>query len=173
MDKKMADFLSSPQNPIGQKAAVINALGWSVSGNGEPRDARAKQNAILYASFGSQGPRKNLNTDEIFSLGYLLLMDLYSDPQNALPWLEKAYQERPSSLTIRMIYALGQAQYHVQTGDYCKAWQTVDSSTRGNNLRKDLHPAAVKIIVDHMRGYKPYCSEPLKSLKSKGPGILI
>jgi hypothetical protein len=155
MGVEIAEFLSSPDNPIDVKAAVINALSWRFEG---------KNNAefyLYYLSLLYHVPLIELDTDflsagEIFCLGYLMAMDNYFYPEDAIPFLEKAHEMLKDSFTVSIVLALAKAQMAF-TWDWCEAWKAVESVLENKNLKRDLRPEAAKIIVDYMILYKDYC----------------
>jgi hypothetical protein len=154
---EIANFLSAPTNPIDIKAAVINALSWQVGG---------KTNADLFSRFLYNKSVKDLNLDllngdEIFCLGYLLIMDDYSHPEKAIPLLQKAKKKIDNSFTVSIILALAEAQ-EVMDSDWCEAWKKTEEIIRSEQLKQDLRSQARKIILDYMSGYQDSCKASLK-----------
>lgn len=155
MGVEIAEFLSSPDNPIDVKAAVINALSWKFEG---------KNNAEFYMYYLSllyHVPLIELDTDflspgEIFCLSYLMVMDNYFYPEDAVPFLEKAHEMLRDSFTVSIVLALAKAQMAF-TWDWCETWKVVERVLKDKKLKQDLRPEAVKIIVDYMILYKDYC----------------
>ncbi|MBW4549997.1 MAG: hypothetical protein KME35_02590 [Aphanocapsa sp. GSE-SYN-MK-11-07L] len=136
LDLKMAEYLSSPTNPIDQKAALINALSWKYEG---------KSNATLYRYFLSltygqkadQLDLQALTADEVFALGYLTVMDDYFNPEPAIALLLSAKARNQDSFTVVIVTALAQAQ---ATRDWCQVWQTTDAVTQARSLKQDMRP---------------------------------
>jgi hypothetical protein len=152
---EMAEYLSSPTNPVDIKAALINGLSWKFEG---------KKNALLYRyylglKYGStieQLTPNFLTPDEVFSLGYLTVMDDYFKPQKALLLLESAQKRKPKSLTIAMVTALTQAQIALDS-DWCRVWRLIDAPAQNSKFESDLRPQAKAIILDYMKGYQSSC----------------
>jgi hypothetical protein len=152
---EMAEYLSSPSNPVDIKAAIINGLSWKFEG---------KKNALLYRyylglKYGStieQLTPNFLTPDEVFSLGYLTVMDDYFKPQKALLLLESAQKRKPKSLTIAMVTALTQAQIALNS-DWCRVWRLIDGPAQNSKFESDLRPQAKAIILDYMKGYQSSC----------------
>jgi hypothetical protein len=152
---EMAEYLSSPSNPVDVKAALINGLSWKFEG---------KQNALLYRyylglKYGSsieQLTPNFLTPDEVFSLGYLTVMDDYFKPEKAILLLESAQKRKPKSLTIAMVTALSQAQIALSS-DWCRVWRLIDAPTQNSKFQSDLRPQAKAIILDYMKGYQSSC----------------
>ena len=166
---EIAAFLSDPQNPVDVKAAVVNALSWRFEG---------KNNAELftwYLALKYDVPLDNfnleiLNSGELFSLGYLTVMDDYFQPQNALPilvaantaWLDDFEKSTPmkkvigGSFSMVMVQALVRAQIAMDA-NWCDVWQTADQVMDNEDLLQDMRPEAVDIIMDYMQGYEEYC----------------
>ena len=155
MGLEIAEFLSSPENPIDIKAAVINGLSWRIDG---------KSNAELYTYYLAllyHLPLKELDidvlsADEVFCIGYLSIMDDYFYPEKALPFLEKAQEMAKDSFTVSIVLALAKAQMAFNS-DWCEAWKLVENVLKNKDLKQDLRPEAAKMIVDYMMLYKEYC----------------
>jgi len=155
MSLEIAEYLSSPSNPVDAKAAVINALSWDVEG---------KSNSELYLYYLALSYRTPiddldidaLNGDELFSLGYLTVMDDYFNPDEAIPLLEKANAKRKDSFTVSIVLALAKAQKAMES-DWCEVWKLTDGVLGNKRLKQDLRPRAKKIIVDYMTLYKNDC----------------
>ncbi|MCC7210558.1 MAG: hypothetical protein E3K40_07055 [Candidatus Brocadia sp.] len=155
MGLEIAEFLSSPENPVDHKAAVINALSWRFEG---------KNNAELYTYYLGllyHMPVVELNTDflsadEIFCLGYLIAMDDYFHPENAIILLEEAYKAANDSFTVSAVLALAKAQIAFEQ-DWCEAWKIIERVLQNADLKQDLRPEAKKIIVNYMILYRAYC----------------
>ena len=167
MSLEIAEYLSSPSNPVDIKGAVINALSWKFEG---------KSNAELYSYYLALLYRQSLkeldidilNADEIFCLGYLTVMDDYFHPEKALPLLEKAAARKKNSFTVSIVLALTKAQ-KVMDSDWlgrigvkceslwCEVWKLTEEVLRNEELKQDLRPEAKEIIVDYMVLYKYKC----------------
>ena len=155
MGLEIAEFLSSPENPIDVKAAVINAISWKFEG---------KSNAELYAYYLAllyHLPVSELNTDflgadETFCLGYLTAMDDYFHPEFAIPLLEEARKSINDSFTVSIISAVVKAQAAFDS-DWCEVWREIKAVLENSALKQDLRPEATKIILDYMVLYKEYC----------------
>lgn len=145
LDQAMADFLASPKTPIDQKAALINALGWNFEG--QSNAARFRQLAKKPA-------------DEAFCLGYLTAMDDYNQPEKALPQLDRAVQQRPTSYTVAMIRALVRSQRYISsepdTGKWKNVWPQIEAVLKDKKLNADMRPRAIQVILDYMKGYEEY-----------------
>ena len=102
--EEITRFLQDPKQSIDVKAAVINAMY-------QQQTWEVRNHAELYAKQRYDKPvadldLKALNGDELFCLGYLILLDNYSAPQKAIPYLEEAKIKNPRSFTVSMILAL-------------------------------------------------------------------
>jgi len=155
MGLEIAEFLSSPENPIDVKAAVINAISWKFEG---------KSNAELYAYYLAllyHLPVSELNTDflgadETFCLGYLTAIDDYFHPEFAIPLLEEARKSINDSFTVSIISAVVKAQAAFDS-DWCEVWREIKAVLENSALKQDLRPEATKIILDYMVLYKEFC----------------
>lgn len=155
MGIEIAEFLSSPENPIDVKAAVINALSWKFEGKNNT-EFYMYYLALLYHVPFTELDTDFLSADEIFCLGYLMAMDNYFHPEIAIPFLEKAHEMMKDSLAVSIILALAKAQMAFEA-DWCEVWKLLEGVLRDKSLKQDLRPEAMKLIVDYMILYKEYC----------------
>ena len=155
MGLEIAEFLTSPENPIDVKAAVINALSWKFDGKSNA-ELYAYYLALLYHVSVTELDTEFLSADEIFCLGYLTVMDNYFHPEKALPLLEEAHKMMKESFTVSIILALARGQA-VMDFDWCEVWRLTEEVLKNKELKHDLRPEATKMIVDYMVLYKEYC----------------
>ncbi len=152
MSLEIAQYLSSPSNPVDAKAAVVNALGWDING---------KSNAVLYSYYLALSKHRTveklpldwLSGDELLCLGYLTALDDYFHPEKALPIVEKAAGRKSDSLTVRIVLALVRGQCRM-SDDWPGIWKGVAQVLDNDRLKADMRPQAVKIIVDYMKLYE-------------------
>jgi len=152
---EIAEFLSSPKNPVDVKAAVINALSWDING---------KNNAVLYLAYLEKKYNNDIDTltlepltaDEVFCLGYLLAMDDYFFVGEALDLLLIAWELNDTSFTVSIILALVEAQ-EAMDYDWCEVWMLTEDVLLDESLKKDMRDEAITIIVDYMSLYKDEC----------------
>ena len=150
MTMEFAKFLHDNGNSIDEKAALINAIGWSIDG---------KANAELYAKYiFSKKPDElelsDLSGDDLFCLGYLQALDDYFNPKKSLPYFEEAEKKINTSLTVSLIHTLAKAQDIMDKGDWCKMWNMTYQTLNDKSLYRDLRESAIKIIKDYMILYK-------------------
>ena len=155
MGVEIAEFLSSPENPIDVKAAVINAISWRFEGKNNA-ELYTYYLGLLYHMSITELDTGFLSADEIFCMGYLIAMDNYFQPENAIPLLEEAHKLMKDSFAVSIVLALAKAQIAFEQ-DWCEAWKITESVLRNTDLTQDLRPEAKKIIVDYMILYKEYC----------------
>lgn len=157
MDNVMAEFLLDENNPVDQKAAVINALSWEKN----PGRNVETFNQFLGRKYGvsfENIDRSLLNGDELFCLGYLTAMADYFDTSAASGLLELARDKNPDSFTINMILAIIDAQYFIDYPDrWCEIWQTCDEVWQNEGLTMDMRPEADQVIMDYIILYKDNC----------------
>jgi len=160
LDEDLNFFLYNPDQPIGQKAALINALGWKTNGS----------RANVFCKLNFQKPAKLLNqnslsADQLFVIGYLMAMDsealyLSKNPtailDNALTFLESAVQKNPKSLTIQLVTTLVKSQAN-KVDDRCEPLQSVEKLLTNKDLTNDLSDAAVKQILQTLQLHAKGC----------------
>lgn len=155
MDEEMAGFLSSPDNRVDIKAAVVNALSWQDEAGG---------NAAFYLDYllksYQQGSEANLvgrlSADELLCLGYLKALADYFHPENAVPLLKQAEAQNPESFTTALILMLAEAEAAMNS-DWCKVWRLSESVLNDSQLQREMRPEAVGIVEDYLINYKQYC----------------
>jgi hypothetical protein len=150
MTLEFAKFLHDADNSIDEKAALINAIGWSIDG---------KNNTELYAKYIFDKKLTELNLPEIsgedlFYLGYLQALDDYFNPAKSLPYFEEAEKKINTSLTVSLIHTLAKAQNIMNGGDWCQIWNMTYQTLNDKSLYRDLRESAIKIIRDYMILYK-------------------
>lgn len=166
----LMDALSDPTIPNDQRAAIINALGWSIEG---------QSNATVYLDYLAKKYQKNrsdlklesLITEEIFALGYLLAMDDYFtlkalggkgelEQADAVTLLSTAAARQPQDYTIALIDKLAQSQiYLADFSQWCTVYKTVSTIVYNFPPERNLRPEAVKIIMDYIQNYQEYCQK--------------
>ena len=155
MGLEIAEFLTSPEKPIDVKAAVINALSWRFDGKNNA-ELYAYYLALLYHVSVAELDTEFLSVDEIFCMGYLTAMDDYFHPEKALLLLEEAHKVMKESFTVSIILALTRGQKAMDY-DWCEVWRLTEEVLKNKELRQDLRPEAIKMIMDYMILYKEYC----------------
>ncbi len=156
IDKEIAEYLLSTKNSIDKKAAVCNALSWSIDG---------KNNAELFSGFLAKKYKTSkedlnyddLSADEMLCLGYLKVLDNYFEPKPALAILEKAKIKNPDSYTINIIYALIQSQIYLDENKWCKVWKVCNVVRNNNLFEQDLRDEAVNAIFEYIDIYQAEC----------------
>jgi hypothetical protein len=158
IDKKIAKFLLSDKKNIDQKAAVINALSWDIDG---------KSNTPVLISYVETKYKKeaekiyleDMSADDLFCLGYLIVMDNYFAPSNGLDFLILAKEKKPESYTINIIHALIQSQVYLDTFEWCRIWEICNEVNTNITLQSDMKDDAMKIIFEYIGLYESSCEE--------------
>lgn len=155
LDPETARFLADPEQLIGVKLAVVNALGWSLEGTAHA----PAYLALLGRSTSTEA--FDLAPHDALCVGYMLALDDYFHPGPALRFVDHAAAQMPRSLAAALVRALVRAQVAMES-DWCQVWREVEEvlarAERGE-LDSDLRPEAVAIIVDYVQGYAEYCAE--------------
>lgn len=157
VDGKIAFYLMDENNDLGERAAVINALGWN---------EQSKANADTYKMFLGRKygvayeslELNNLTGDELLCLGYLVVMDENKDLSEALGVLELAIQKNTQSYITNMIYALASAQIRLNDKQECDAWTLCNSIRTDASFKKDISDQAIGLIYQEVDVYKSACN---------------
>jgi len=151
MDEKIAEYLHSTENKIDVKAAVINAIGWSIDGTTNAKE----YSLIVFSKSINKLILDDLNSDDLFCLGYLQVLDDYFHPKKAIRFIEKAKEFNDTSFTVAIIDALIRAQMLMNDqNNWCDMWKVVSKVFDDKQLVSDLKDTAKKIIYDYMILYK-------------------
>ncbi len=151
---KLMTFLTNEKIPVDIKMAIINELGWSVSG---------KDNYSAFLNYlvknkviKSKLRIKKASADIILSLAYLKAMDNYFNVKYAIKLADMAKAKAPKSYTVNLIAALIHAQ-QVMGNDWCKVFHLTDDVRQNKSLTQDMRPEASEIIFLYMDAYKNEC----------------
>jgi hypothetical protein len=156
IEREVILFLTDTENPIDQKAAVINTL----LVNNQNRN-----NAETFTMMVARLHRENfqnldlnkLTGEQLFCLGYLTLVDEDGVTANALPILEMARSKDPGSSTIALIYAMTSAQASAEAGDHCKGWDLFNQVLEDASLNGDMNREMVSILTSGMQPLSEGC----------------
>ena len=168
LTKNILEALSDPDVPDDIRAAIINALGWSVEG---------QQHARAYLDYIAQSrnqPLSELTIDELtpqetFSLGYLLAMDDYFnlsflggetplEQLDAVTFLQAAVLKDPANFSVALVHSLAQAQLLLdQPQRWCDIYQLVAAVDGDFVGDRQMRLQAVEQVMDYISLYQDYC----------------
>jgi len=154
---ELMDYLSGQYNPIDVKMAVINKIGWKISG---------RNNSELFMQYlmderGYSSEKRFLKkgtADELLSMAYLKAMDNYFEVDNALKFAQKAVKKNRRSRTFQLIYGLIRAQKAMDS-NWCGVYQITDGIRKNGALMNDMRTRAVGIIYKYMDIYGESCEK--------------
>lgn len=157
LDASMARFLSRGKRGLDLKAAVVNALSWDIEG---------KDNAQRYLTFLARSHKTSaealradptqLKPHEAFAYGYMLALDDYFDPSEAVAPLAYARAELPKSRTVALVASLVDAQL-AMSDSWCEVWRAVEPVLEDEHLRPDLKFEAETLVRDYAQLYEDAC----------------
>lgn len=162
--------------PTGQKAAVVNALGWNVEG--QRNGSRFLEGLATARGISLEDIRlSDLTPSDRFVLGYLLAMDDYNQLSPLQPgshealWqatpmqlLSQAAHDLPNDFTVQFVRAIVQGQQ-----DFDQAWCSIYVSSRQvleqfPVAQRNLRPAAVEMAMDYLNLYQSACQTTVAQL---------
>ena len=152
MNQEFADYLHDRSNPIDVKAALINALGWSLEGKSNAEI----YNTLIHKRQMTEEDIFKINANELFVIGYLMALDNYFDVSKAILFLKQARIKNSGSYTYSIIEALAKAQKAMEK-DFCKVWKYANKVFSNEDLEMDMREDAGKMMYDYMIVYKEYC----------------
>jgi hypothetical protein len=156
IDGRIVNFLVDQNNPIDEKAAIINAL---VDNN------KYKSNALTFKQYIARKYKESwesldlnkLNAEELFCLGYMTIQDENGATTNGLPILEMAEQKNPYSYTISLFRALASAEVSIDAGNDCEGWKECQAVKSNTSLNNDLDSGVANIIFNTIESYNNGC----------------
>ena len=156
INEEMMQFLTNPSEPIAVKLALINKLGWDISG---------KNNAHIFLQFMQKNKGYKTENEfiengkgyDLICYAYLKAMDDYFDVKEALIIAKKASEKEPKSFSVNFISKLIYAQDMLYE-DQCKVYQSVINVRENETLIVDMKQDAIEIVFEYMNIYKKYCN---------------
>ena len=157
LTKELTDYLMDANNPIDVKMAVVNGLGWKISGQ--------KNSLIFYQAIEKHYGYKEFNVfvekgsaEDLLTMAYLLAMDNYFDVKMAHDIASIAVAKNKNSYTNNIIYGLIKAQINlVDRDNWCAVYSATDAVRKDKSLVMDMNENAKNIIFKYMDIYKEYC----------------
>jgi len=163
MNEDIFDILQSDEYELDVKVAVINAMGWTLSG---------QDNAAVYMYFFFDASDldvvafDDMTGEELLCLAYLVSMDDYfsmSPIESGAPGVlgmsgvelaEAAAERVPDDFTVRLISALIISQ-EAMDHDWGEVFEVVDFVI-GEHLVRNMRDEAISIIRDYIGLYAGY-----------------
>lgn len=149
---ELMDYLDQSMHPIELKMAVINQIGWSLSGY----DNAHFFFEYLQKKYGFKDRDEFLqkaSADLLISMAYLKAMDDYFNVAEAVIYAKEAKSRNKESYTINIICALIEAQ-NAFDSDWDEVYNLTNEVRNNRSLNRDMKEDAVKIIFDYMDLYK-------------------
>ncbi|AIE72877.1 MULTISPECIES: hypothetical protein [unclassified Synechocystis] len=168
MSPIIVDFLLGDR-PLGEKAAVINALGWNIDGSNNAEQflvalARERRKPATHLDLG------DLTPEELFMVGYLLALDDYQNlgplsaqggndlwRSNPVQLLSKAAYALPDDFTVQFVRSLvtGQAWF---SASWCALYlEPANVLAKFPPGQRNLRPQAVQNAMEYLNLYESYC----------------
>lgn len=138
--------LLNSREPLFNKLAVINALGWNLKGQ---RNHRRYFKAIArkYHIRSKLKLAETASAEELISYAYLMAMDQYLQVDTALLWAKSAQALAPNSLCIQLINTLIELQ---------KFQLKHSRATKLPKITIDLKQYDVDLPISSLRYFEPY-----------------
>lgn len=155
LTNELMDYLTGKNNPVDLKMAVINKLGWNISGK---NNSQIFMNYLMkkYRFNNAEKFPKKAKGDDLLAMAYLKALDDYFKVDAAVELAEKALKKNKKSRTYNLIAGLIKAQKAFDD-NWCEVFQITDRVRKNEKLKNDIKPEAVKIIYDYMDIYGDDC----------------
>lgn len=156
LTNELFNYLIENNNPLENKIALINQLGWDVNG---------KNNSdiflnLIFQKFNYKNKedfKNKSNKSNLICMAYLKALDNYFDVNEALTYANIATKNN-KSFTVNLIFGLIEAQKKFDT-DWCGSYMSTNIIRLNKSLIIDMKIEATKIIFDYMDLYKSDCKE--------------
>ncbi|MCO6512090.1 MAG: hypothetical protein J5I65_14995 [Aridibacter famidurans] len=156
INDRLMEYLVNEYNPIDVKMAVINQIGWQISG---------RKNSQLFLEYlaknrgysDAERLYKKGEDFELLSYAYLKAMDNYFEVDEALRFAERALKEnKERSRTFHLIAGLIRSQ-KMMDESFCAVYRITDGIRKNEKLMNDMRTKAVGIIYEYMDIYGDSC----------------
>ena len=155
INDELMGYLASEYNPIDVKMAVINKIGWNISGRNN--SGLFMQYLMRERGYSSEKRfYKKGRADELLSMAYLKAMDNYFEVDDALRYAERAVKKNGQSRTFQLIAGLINAQKTMDSS-WCEVYQITDRIRKNERLMNDMRTKAVGIIYEYVDIYGESC----------------
>ncbi|PLW94157.1 MAG: hypothetical protein C0592_03975 [Marinilabiliales bacterium] len=137
------------KNPVDEKMAVINALGWTFEG---------QSNYSKYREYLDKHgmKKKQRKAENLLALAYLKALDNYFECTEALAIAKQALSMNPDSYTFNIIHGLIKAQVEFDYS-WCNVYKATDDVRKNTSLDQDMRGEAITIIFEYMDLYAGDC----------------
>ncbi|MBT9546206.1 MAG: hypothetical protein IV090_12515 [Candidatus Sericytochromatia bacterium] len=153
----MAAFLSDNTQPLDQRLALVNALGWKFEGQNNAA-LWLKHLQIQKQQAGARPEQLALSAEEQLFLGYLMVLDNYFEPRPGVQWVRRGARQLWQSQSAQLVLAIVEAQDYINRSKlWCQIWLQTERALTDTRLKADLRPQARKLIVEYLELYQPYC----------------
>lgn len=154
----MAAFLSDTRQPLDQRLALVNALGWKFEGQANA-DRWVKHLQALKQRPGARPEQLTLNAEEQLFLGYLMVLDDYFQPRPGVQWVRRGARQLWQYQSAQMVLAIVEAQDYINRPKlWCQVWLQTEKALTDRQVQADLRPEARRLVVEYLQLYQPYCA---------------
>ena len=157
LDGRIGGVLAGDDLTIDEKAAIVDALASSDKWNVQNVETFKMFLGRKYKMSFQKLSYDNFSADDLFTLGYLMLIDKKSDNTEAVNLLEMAKVKSPQSQAVNLIYMLAKVNSLSNKADYCGAKEFIDSVKSNTSLTSDMKPEAVSQIYSSLNGVVEKC----------------
>ena len=145
-------YLVDMSNPIDNKIAVTNGLGWNIGGkNNSKKFLNYLNRSDLFEN--EQELLASDRSDLIICYAYLMAMDNYFDVDKAFRISQLAVKLNSASLTTNIISSLIHSQTYLNK-DWKMIYTSLDNVRQNKKLVQDMKKEATEIVYDYIDLYK-------------------
>ena len=161
MTDNIKAFLIDDNNPLDQRIAVINAIGWDYEGLPTFSDYLdyylEKNYGGKVASLSLQEICEDASPEQLVIFAYLRAMSDYFDVDEAFQIAQMAMRDPVEKQSFLLPIGLIASQIYLDMGEWCSVYQIVNDMLNVD-VEKDLRPEAVDIVMDYIGLYEDECN---------------
>lgn len=161
MTDNIKAFLFNDNNPLDQRIAVINAVGWDYEGLPTFSDYL---DYYMKNRFGNKAAYPSLQEicgdatpEQLVIFAYLKAMSNYFDVDEAFQIAQMAMSNPVEKQSFLLPIGLIAGQIYLDMGEWCSIYQIVNDMLN-IDVEKDLRPEAVDIVMDYIGLYEDECN---------------
>lgn len=151
---EMLEFIYSDTNPLEEKLAIINAIGWNKNGmmNSKMFFMYVMNKKKYQSEYGGDymAFKWDATRDELICFAYMKALDNYFDVVDAYLIAGEAVIKYPDSFAVNMICNLIKAQGLTAYEEYCYSSKMFLSLKDNPKLKLDMKKEAMTYVFEYM-----------------------
>lgn len=153
MNPQVAAYLADNTQPVDQRAAVVNALGWNSDGTNNGK-ILLKTLFQQYGVTSEDALCQTIDGETLAIYAYTLAMSDYFNVEHAMQLGNLAVtKNRHLTQTVEILASLIRAQYYLDHNKIGRVGRTVREVLADDVLKADMRPKAIEAIMSYIDLY--------------------